>query len=139
MTLQELSQLYHLKSKREKLHDRVMELRSEAASLSLPRLDGMPRAPSRNESRTERYAVKIADMTTRLAEIEREMIREECRLQRFISGLPDSRTRLILRYRFIDCLTWQQVAKRMGGYTDTEESVKVFFRRFLSAMESERP
>ena len=41
------------------------------------------------------------------------------KIEEFISDIPDSRTRRIFQYRYIDGLTWQQVSRRIGGYEES--------------------
>lgn len=40
-------------------------------------------------------------------------------IEKFISTIPDSRTRRVFQYRYIDRLTWQQVSSRIGGYEES--------------------
>ncbi len=51
-------------------------------------------------------------------------------VEEYIQSIPDSRVRRILRHRFIDNMTWYQVAMRMGGKT-TDESARKEFERFM--------
>lgn len=37
-------------------------------------------------------------------------------IEKFISTIPDSRTRRVFQYRYIDRLTWQQVSRRIAEY-----------------------
>lgn len=99
-------------------------------------VDGMPRAPYHKESRVEKYAASIADVKRELSELEKEILLEECALQRYISTVPDSRMRLILQYRFVDGLEWRDVARKIG---DTEDSVKMALQRLLKGEESNDP
>lgn len=41
------------------------------------------------------------------------------KIEEFISNIPDSRTRQVFQYRYIDGLTWQQVSRRIGGYEES--------------------
>lgn len=51
-------------------------------------------------------------------------------VEEFISGLEDSQMRRIINLRFIENLSWIQVANRMGG-GNTESGVKSSFHRFM--------
>lgn len=51
-------------------------------------------------------------------------------VQQFISEIEDSRIRRIFRYRYIDKLTWVQVAVRMGKH-HTEESCRKAAERYF--------
>lgn len=66
----------------------------------------------------EGYNIQDIDRLNELKEvlIERKIKCEELKLQieKFISNIPDSRTRRIFQYRYIDGLTWLQIAMRMN-------------------------
>lgn len=66
----------------------------------------------------EGYNIRDIDRLNKLKEvlIERKIKCEELKLQieKFISNIPDSRTRRIFQYRYIDGLTWLQIAMRMN-------------------------
>ena len=71
----------------------------------------------------EGYNIQDVDRLNKLKEvlIERKIKCEELKLQieKFISNIPDSRTRRVFQYRYIDGLTWQQVSRRIGGYEES--------------------
>lgn len=48
----------------------------------------------------------------------------------FILNINDSMIRRIVTFRFVDGLSWQDVAQKIGG-GNTEGSVKMAFRRFF--------
>ena len=49
----------------------------------------------------------------------------------FIQGVTDSRMRRLLRYRYLDGLSWTEVAIRMGG-RHTADSCRMAVERFLA-------
>ena len=102
-------------------------------------MDGMPRAPFHQQSKVEKYAASIADVKKELAELEKEILQEECALQRYISTVPDSEMRLILGFRFVDCLSWREVVNKMKYNNATEDSVKMAVYRFLKAEAQNSP
>lgn len=51
-------------------------------------------------------------------------------VEEFISSIDDSRMRRIINLKFIENLSWIQVANRMGG-GNTENGVKSSFHRFM--------
>ena len=51
-------------------------------------------------------------------------------VETFIAGIEDSRKRRIVSMRFMENLSWNQVADRIGG-GNTEGSVKMAFQRFM--------
>lgn len=61
---------------------------------------------------------------------------EELKLQieEFISNIPDSLTRRVFQYRYIDNLNWQQIARRIGKY-DESYPRKVIHDKYLEGLE----
>ena len=120
MTVKELSQLYYLTRETEADQKRLAELEAAACAPGSVRLDGMPRVRSQ-ESKVERLTCEIVDL---------QCLHERARLERWISDIPDSYLRQIFHYRFIDGLTWQQVAFKVGG-GNTSDGVRMACMRYL--------
>lgn len=66
----------------------------------------------------------------KLAEAEEKLLELTNAAEEYINGIEDSRMRRIVRYRFLDGLSWNEVAARLGG-NNTEGSVKMAFGRFF--------
>lgn len=66
----------------------------------------------------------------KLAEAEEKLLELTNAAEEYINGIEDSRMRRIVRYRFLDGLSWNEVADRLGG-NNTEGSVKMAFGRFF--------
>lgn len=62
-----------------------------------------------------RYKNQLETRKTMLREKEKELLEMVNAVEEYITGIDDSRIRRILRYRYLDGMTWQQVAKNMGG------------------------
>ena len=101
MTLKELSQLYYINREIERDQERLEQLRTSVSAPGAPNYDGMPKSPS-----------------------------FENRLERYIAEIPDSLTRQIFQLRFINGLTWTQIAFSVGG-GNTEEGVRKRVYRYL--------
>lgn len=71
----------------------------------------------------QRNIQKIEDKYTELLELQNDV-------EEYIESITDSRMRRIIRMRFIDKLTWNQVADNIGG-GNTEDSVRMAFNRFI--------
>lgn len=65
-----------------------------------------------------------------LAELELELLETLNEVEEFISSVKDSHMRRIINLRFVENLTWNEVADRIGG-GNTENSVKRAFHRFM--------
>lgn len=59
-----------------------------------------------------------------------ELTRKLLEVEEYIESIEDSRVRTIIRLRYIEGMTWQQVATYMGG-DNSEDSVKKTAQRFL--------
>ena len=129
MTLKEISQLYYLNREIEMDKRRLEGLKMKSQSPSSARLDGMPHSTI-VESRVERYAAEIADLEAIIAAKCEQCIHERNRLERYISDIDDSLTRQIFTFRFVNGLSWTQVAAHIGG-SNTEKSVSKACYRYL--------
>lgn len=129
MTLKELSRLYYLNCEIERDQERLEKLRASASALGAPNYDGMPKNPS-FENRLERYIAEIVDLEAIIQAKITQCLHERARLERYIAEIPDSLTRQIFQLRFINGLTWVQIAFSVGG-GNTEEGVRKRVYRYL--------
>lgn len=129
MTLKELSQLYYLNREIEMDKERLDALRARASAPVSPNYDGMPKSPS-FENRLERYIAEIVDLEAIIQAKITQCLHERNRLERYIAEIPDSLTRQIFQLRFINGLSWLQVAYSIGG-NNTEQSVKMICYRYI--------
>lgn len=83
--------------------------------------------PEYSRKKTRLYLNKA-----QLESAEQELLEMINTVEEYIQSIDDSRIRRIIRYRFIDNLTWVQVAIKMGGKT-TEESARKEFERYFYA------
>ncbi len=163
MTVKELSQLYWLNREIEADQERLASLDSEirrdeeqladlelkASSASGPNYDGMPKNPTYGNP-LENTVIRIIELKNI---IERKKgLRSDCamtiqakqilclternKLERYIADLPDSLLRMIFTFRFINGLTWAQVAEHISSKT-TEDSVKKMCYRYLAEQEKQ--
>ena len=163
MTVKELSQLYWLNREIEADQERLASLDSEirrdeeqledlefkASSASGPNYDGMPKNPSYGNA-LENTVIRIIELKNIIER--KKALRSDCamtiqakqilclternKLERYIADLPDSLLRLIFTFRFINGLTWGQVAEHISDKT-TEDSVKKMCYRYLAEQEKQ--
>lgn len=79
------------------------------------------------------YHRKLSILLLRKAGAEDLKIKLEIKLievERYINDIEDSRIRRIVSYRYIDRLSWHQVAQRMGKH-HTADSCRVTVDRYL--------
>lgn len=127
MTLKELSQLYYLDREIELDRERLAELRADLLCPRSPDYDGMPRNPN-PENALERCVAEIVDLEDVIRAKIEQRIYERARLERYISDIPDSLTRQIFTLRFIEGLTWEQVAARTGGNNTAKNCSNICYR-----------
>ncbi len=128
MTLRELSQLYYLNREIEMDRRRLSELEAHAfpggqSFTGTPHGDGTGRS-------VENLALEIESIRSVIEAKQRRCLRERNRLERYIFSIEDSLLRQIFSCRFVDGLSWQQVAARVGG-GNTAPGVKMLCYRFL--------
>jgi len=128
MTLKELSQLYYLNREIEKDKERLADLRSRAAGFSPSSLSGPPHGNG-SGSKIERIIEDIVDLEAIILAKQEACIHERNRLEHWIADIDDSLLRMIFALRFVDCLSWRQVAFHIGN--NTEDSVKKACYRYL--------
>ena len=131
MTLKELSQLYYLNREIERDKQRLDELKAKSRSIAGPSLSGMPRGGAVSGSSIDRYIAEIVDLEAIISAKITQCLHERNRLERYIADIPDSLTRMIFTLRFINGLTWLQVALHIGG-GNTADSVRMTCNRYIS-------
>lgn len=127
MTLKELSQLYYLDREIELDRERLAELRANLLCPRSPDYDGMPRNPN-PENALERCVAEIVDLEDVIRAKIEQRIYERARLERYISDIPDSLTRQIFTLRFIEGLTWEDVAAKAGGNNTAKNCSNICYR-----------
>ncbi len=135
MTLKELSQLYFLNREIELDKERIEILKLKACSPSIPNPTDIP-IRGYPDSSIERYNTEINNLENILAEKINQCLHERNRLERYIAGIDDSLIRQIFTLRFVNGLSWQQVANRVGG--NTADSVRKMSIRYINKQDGIR-
>lgn len=135
MTSRELSQLFYLKREIKKDEERLAELRNKmkASATSNPRVA----FGSRQTSALERYTAEAIDLDNIISAKITQCVHERNRLERYIADIPDSLLRQIFTARFVNHLSWVQVAVTVGG-GNTEEGVRKAVSRYLHKNKEEQ-
>ena len=129
MTVKELSGLYYLRKLLIREQERVDAINSRLRSVGT-NYSGMPHADSTDVHKLEDA---VADLIRAKDNVERkrsEYRKEQARLEEYINSVEDPRMRYILSLRFIDLLSWRQIARKVGG-GNTEDGVRISVKRFL--------
>ena len=82
--------------------------------------------PEYSRKKTKLYLNKAQYETA-----EPELLDLTIKVEEYIQSIIDSRIRRILRYRYLDDMTWHEVALRIGGKNTTADSVRMEHNRFL--------
>lgn len=128
MTIKELSQLYHLRREVEMERQRLAAL-EERALPGAQRLSGLP-GSSRGQDKLGNAAAEIADLRALIEQKLRRCLAEQQRLEAYIAGIEDSFVRQIFTCRFVEGMSWRQVADKVGG-RNTADGVRKLSKRFL--------
>lgn len=112
MTRKELSQLYYLNREIVQLQIRLQELECLATSCTV-HITGLPRSHGIGD-KLGKYVAEIADLKSLLDLNLKKCFYELNRLNRYIQSIDDSEMRQILTLRYINGLSWQQVAFSIG-------------------------
>lgn len=132
MTKHALSKLIYLNKEVEYLKMRITELECAAESQQM-RITGMPRVVGFSD-RVASCTVEIAELKELLDLNLRKCFRELNKLKRYIEGIEDSEIRMIMTLRYINGLSWRQIAGRISAYA-TEDSVRMRHNRYLKEHE----
>ena len=130
MTRKDLERVYYLKRELKMWEKRLEELYADISQDTVSP-DGMPHSVTNSVgSPTESKAIQIADhidlIRGKQAEI-RVAIRE---VESFIVGIKDPLICQIVELRCADCLTWEEVADKIGKGANAE-SIRQMYHRFL--------
>lgn len=80
-------------------------------------------------SRRQEEAMRKVD---RLQRERLEMAHETlAEIEEFLSGIQDAKVRRMIELRYVEGLTWRQVAKRMYGSPYFEDTARMRVKRFL--------
>lgn len=134
MTRNELSQIYYINRELTMWEKELEELREQSLMKS-KEITGMPFANTNETSdQVANLATKICDVEMVILGKKKELELERNKILKFITGIDDSLTRMIVKYRCVDLLTWSDVAAVIGG--NSEDSVRMTFNRFVKKMEA---
>lgn len=129
MTKQQLENLYYLKKEIKATQDRIDELSRLAESPSSPNYSGMPHTPhDPSDSPMARMVCEIIDLRAILAAKQIQLIHEQARIERWIEDIPDSLTRLVFTYRFVNCMSWHKVARAVGTGMEVSSVSSIVYR-----------
>lgn len=119
-----LRQYVSIKKETEDLKRRIIHLKNEVDRM---RNDGLSSANT--NSYIEKQVLR-AEYIDRLSELEQKLIKESVEIENYISEIPDSFIRQIIRYKYIDGMSWERTARKMGG-SNTRDSIRMIVKRYF--------
>lgn len=90
---------------------RLSEMEAQSQNITA-RMDVSPSGGGADPHKDSVWAA-LADQRELLRNMYAEAIRRESEVERFISGLEEGVHRVLLRLRYVDCLTWPAVQEQM--------------------------
>ena len=137
MTKKELSQLYWLNREIAEEKRKLTELELAAAG-STAKITGLPHVTGAHDKVGD-LAILIAEQRDLIDLKVRQSVIEYNRLNRYINGIEDAQMRMILSLRYVNGLSWQQVAFAIGERDESYPRRKhnEFLRKSESAENAE--
>ena len=104
---------------------------NSAAAPGAQVLTGMPHAPGYSDKLGDLVPAML-DLSDTIASLEVKKAQRESGVISFIQSIPDYRIRVIFSLRFLQGLTWKEVAAAMGG-RNSADGVKSVCYRYLKS------
>ena len=128
MTMKELYQLHNLTKLIERYMNEIRRI-EERLGVKSPSLTGMPHAPGAHDKLGEGVP-ELVDRKNELEERRKQYTAARNKLRSYVESVPDLHVRLIMQLRFLDLMSWQEVADFAGG-KNSEDSVRMLVKRYL--------
>ena len=128
MTIKDLSQLYNIRKRLDERREMLALLNARATKVTAS-IGGMPHGSGISDKTS--IAAEMAELKREIEDLTAQEDLELLRLCRYITGVPDAYMQRLLRLRFLDGMTWRQVAYRAGG-GNTEDGVRKAVFRFVN-------
>ena len=112
MTKERLRNYQNIKRERVQLEEQLAQIEAALYSPKIPQLTAVPPSGSPNGSTMENLADKHMELRRRYEAKLVELAAEQLEIERAIEAL-DPTARMLLRYRYIDGLTWEEVCVRL--------------------------
>lgn len=141
MTDKDLTQYLDLKKEIEEIESKIEKLESDILRIEDGecvvdsvaggnggkqhfKIEGIP-FPEYRHKRTLLYSRKAT-----LELLKEDLLERTNEVEKFIASVSDSRIRRIINLRFLEDMSWNQVADRIGG-GNTEDSVRKAYKRYV--------
>lgn len=106
----------------------IAEYRETAYSISSPQNDGMPKAHGNRTSKTEKAAIRLAELEKIAEGKQADIMRYKRIIYRHICEIEDSHMRILLTLHFVDGYSWMHISKELKDGNSAEANKKAVFR-----------
>lgn len=130
LTKRELNQLKSLIEEIEDNEQRLREL-EDKSPVGVPKLTGTPTGAV-VRSRVEDEAIERVAIQNTISRLQKKARKQELEIWEFIESVDDSFVRQIIKYKYIDLLTWRQVSLKMYKRYDRESTCRMILDNYLA-------
>ncbi len=133
MTKKELEQLIDLKKEIEELEQSIQKIQQmyigdapvavDASKKNFPYTQGKAIVHGYDPVLAEKRSKRLYEKKILLDDRRKKAAKEEKRLIQYINGIPESRIRRIMQFRYIDGLTWERIGEIMHCDRRTGERI----------------
>lgn len=123
MTLAELSKYHNIKIELNDIRNRIKEIESTLIK-STTYSDTKTISVSNNSNPVEETVIQLNKLKTKYEDKVYDLINEQLKIENYLDSISDSEIREIIRYRFIDCMTWNEIAVQLN-YSRTNPYIKL--------------
>lgn len=134
MDQKRLYRLFYLPKQQDHLRREIQRIKERLTAIS-PSLTGMPHGGGVHDKIGEGVP-ELVDKKAQLEKMIREYEAEEAEIEKWIDGIEDIHLQLIVKLRFKEKMSWQEVANEAGG-NNTEDSVRKLVDRYIKKQEEE--
>lgn len=128
MTLKEISQYYELRQKLTRYSNSLIALKSAAEKMT-SRLDGMPRNGNGIDN-VSYYVERIIQLEEKIESKNEELMEAKQEALDYISKIEDSYMQTVFLLRFIECMSWGDIAISVGN-EGAADSIRMACYRYL--------
>lgn len=112
MTKVELKEYRNIKVSIESIEEQIARLQSSIESPKVQQLSNVPKSQS-NEDSIARAVEKISELQDKYFVKLRDLVDKQIKIEEAIGTLPH-REQMLMRYRYIDSMTWEQIAVKIN-------------------------
>lgn len=113
MTIKELSKYYFISKNIDSINQRIETLNLTVISSSKINNTNIS-SSNKNESQTEKTALKLIKLKELLEKEKSKLVEEELMITEFINNIDDETIKYIIRARFIDGKSWNDIATTLN-------------------------